>query len=110
MSGRLVHEVLENAPDDLTPTELLVLIALAESARDTDRSTRGGASSADTLAWRARSTPGNVRNVLAHLTQRGLIKPLHERAHRGFAQQYRLTELHEWHRTTRHHGLTQTDP
>lgn len=102
MSGRLVKEVLENAPEDLTPLELLVLVSIAESARDGDRSTRGGAGAADTIAYRVRSTPGSVRNAVSRLTRRALIKPLNDRAHTGQAQQYRLTELHEWHRETRH--------
>lgn len=102
MSGRLVKEVLENAPDDLTPLELLVLVSIAESSRDGDRSTRGGSGSADTIAYRVRSTPGSVRNALSRLVRRALIKPLNQRAHTGQAQQYRLTELHEWHRETRH--------
>jgi hypothetical protein len=102
MSGRLVKEVLENSPEDLTSLELLVLVSIAESARDGDRSTRGGSGSADTIAYRVRSTPGSVRNALSRLTRRALIKPINARAHTGQAQQYRLTELHEWHRETRH--------
>jgi DNA-binding MarR family transcriptional regulator len=102
MSGRLVKEVLENAPDDLTPLELLVLVSIAESSRDGDRSTRGSAGSAEAIAFRVRSSAGSVRNVLSRLSARALIKPLHERTARGRAQQYRLSELHEWHRETRH--------
>lgn len=102
MSGRLVKEVLENAPEDLTSLELLILISIAESARDGDRSTRGGSGAADTIAFRVRSTPGSVRNALSRLSARALIKPLHAKVHTGQAQQYRLTELHEWHRETRH--------
>lgn len=98
MSGRLVKEVLENAPESLSRLELLVLISLAESARDGDRQTRGGSSAADVLAFRCRSSAPSIRNALATLTRTGLVKPLHEKARRGLAQQYRLAELHEWHR------------
>lgn len=100
MSGRLVKEVLEDAPASLTPLELLVLVSIAECARDGDRTTRGGSGSAEVIAHRVRTSPGSVRNVLSRLVQRGLIKPLHERAHRGMAQQYRLEELFPWHRNT----------
>jgi hypothetical protein len=102
VSGRLVKMVLENAPEDLTQLELLVLVSIAESSRDGDRSTRGGAGSADTIAFRVRSTPGSVRNVLSRLTARALIKPLNTHTIRGRAQRYELAELHEWHRETRH--------
>lgn len=98
MSGRIVKEVLEHAPQSLRPTDMLVLISLAESARDGDRTTRGGAASASTIAFRARTTEGSVRNSLSRLVGRALIKPVHERARRGLAQQYVLTELFDYHR------------
>lgn len=95
MSGRLVGEVLKYAPYDLTPTELLVLIALAESAQDRDRIARYHAS-AEHLADLIRSpSPASVRNVLARLTSRALIVPLIEKCHRGVAQQYRIAPLNE---------------
>lgn len=98
MSGRLVKEVLENAPETLTQLELLVLVSIAESARDGDRTTRGGSGSAAVVAHRVRAHESSVRRTLARLVETGLLKPVHERAHRGKAQLYRLTELHDWHR------------
>jgi hypothetical protein len=95
VSGRLVGEVLKYAPYDLTPTELLVLIALAESAHDRDRIARYHAS-AEHLANLIRSpSPASIRNVLARLTARALIVPLIEKCHRGVAQQYEITHMSE---------------
>lgn len=92
MSGRLVGEVLDHAPLDLTLLERLVLIALAETARDTDRTARYKAS-ADAIADRIGSTPGSVRNTLGSLKARALIAPLHEKPRRGKSQEWRLTKL-----------------
>lgn len=94
MSGKLVKEVLDFAPYDLTPHELLVLVSLAESARDADRSARF-TTSCEAIADRIRSTPGSVRNALMRLRKRGLIVPLHEKCRRGMAQQYAISPLHE---------------
>lgn len=98
MSGRLVKEVLENAPETLSRLELLVLVSLAESARDHDRATRGSNAAAAVVAHRVRAPIPSVRNALGSLRQRALIKPMHAHARRGLAQQYVLAELHEWHR------------
>ena len=92
MSDRIVKEVLEWAPVDLKPLELLVLVSLAEEAREGDRLARFN-TSADKLADRVRSTPASVRNTLGRLRQRGLIVPVHEKAHRGLAQQYTITKM-----------------
>jgi DNA-binding MarR family transcriptional regulator len=95
-----VREVLEYAPHTLTRLELLVLVSLAESASDRDRTTYGSQSAATVIAHRVRSSPATVRNALGALRQRALIKPVHAQAHRGRAQQYVITELHEYHRDT----------
>lgn len=92
MSGRLVGEVLDHAPLDLTPLELLILVALAETARDTTRTATYGAN-VDTLADRVRSTPGSVRNALQRLRGRGLIVALHEKPRKGLAQEYRIPRM-----------------
>lgn len=97
MSGRLVGEVFRNAPNDLTTAQLIVLVALAEDARDKDRLARY--SSVRTLAHQTRLAPGSVKNILKLLTDRGLIKPLHQ-AQIGRIQHYRLSELYDYHRTT----------
>jgi len=100
MSGRLVREVLEHAPHTLTRLELLVLVSLAESANDRDRTTYGSQSAATVIAHRVRSSPATVRNALGALRQRALIKPVHGATHPGRAQQYVISELHEYHRDT----------
>lgn len=73
MSGRIVREVLENAPEDLTTSELLVLITLAEDASDHDR--KAAHITIEQLAHRARIARGTTRNVLMGLTRRCLIQP-----------------------------------
>lgn len=96
MSGRIVSEVVRFAPIDLTHLEVLVLVCLAEGARE-DRICRHGASTT-VLADKARTTPGTVRNVLARLRDRGLIVPLHEKPRKGLAQEYRIATLTPAHR------------
>ena len=102
MSGRLVREVLDYAPEDLPRLELLVLLSLAESAQERDRTARYHTSTVE-LARRVRSTPGTVRNALGTLRGRGLVQPIHDKVKPGLAQEYRLTPLGEHHRhaTTR---------
>lgn len=98
MSGRLVGEVLDHAPHDLTDTERWVLVALAEAARDKDRIAKYGTST-EKLAARARRAPGTVRNTVAVLVDRGLIRTL-LKAHRGKVQHYEIARLAEGHRFT----------
>lgn len=100
MSGRIVHEILECAPTSLTSLERLVLVALGDAARDGDRTTRGGAGAVDVLAYKTAAAPGSVRNALSTLTRRGLVKPMLGKVGPGLAQQYRISELHEYHRDT----------
>lgn len=97
MSWRIVKEVFDNAPDDLKPLELLVLVALAEAAHDRDRTAMEN-SSADAVAFRVRSTPGSVRNVLLSLKMRGLIRPMHKRPSRGQSQNWIIANLNGHHR------------
>lgn len=98
MSGRIVGEVLDNAPADLTQLELLVLVALAESAPDkTRRATYH--TSCEQIADRIRSTPSSVKSALFNLRQRGLIVGIHDKPRRGLAQEYTLTKLTTEHRT-----------
>ena len=89
--------MLNHAPGDLKPLELLVLVALAESAHDTDR-TAIKDSSADAIAYRVRSTPGSVRNVLVKLRMRGLIRPVHSKVHKGQTQNWIVAHLSSHHR------------
>ncbi len=95
MSGRLVGEVLRCAPEDLTRAELDTLIALAEDARDKDRTARRR--SVEEIAWLIRMSPGTVRNALSSLARRALIQPQHK-ARAGRIQHYRITPLSERHR------------
>ena len=98
MSGRLVGEILDHAPVDLTLLERFVLVALAESARDNDRIARFEAS-CEAIADRLQVNPGSVRNALASLRRRALIVPLHEKPRRGLSQEYRLVKLTKEHRS-----------
>lgn len=99
MSGRIVGEVLDCAPVDLTQLERLVLVALAESARDatriaTHKTTR------DALADRCTTTPKVIQKVLRELRNRGLIVPQipDDQIHRGVAQHYLINKLTPAHR------------
>jgi DNA-binding MarR family transcriptional regulator len=97
MSGRIVGDVLEHAPDDLTPSEFLVLIAIGEDARDRDRVSKF--SDLENLTRRTRCKPGTIRNALSELVRRGLVIPLVDVVHRGGRhQEYRVAELREHHR------------
>ena len=108
MSGRLVGEILDHAPADLTPAELLVLLALAADARDTDRIARFK-SSVDALTYRTRLAPGSVRNTLSKLVARGLIRPLLTHVHRGGKhQEYELAKVGQDHRFATINGHART--
>lgn len=100
MSGKLVGEVLDHAPRDLTVAERFVFAALAEAARDKDRTARYQCSNSD-LAYRTGLKEGTVRNALSELAQRGLIKRLVETVHKGGKhQEYELCKLSAHHRFT----------
>lgn len=104
-----MSEVLDYAPVDLTPAERLVLVCLAELARDKDRTARQGTSSA-AISNRTCLTIGTVKNALSSLARRAIIQPQHK-ARRGLAQDYKLTQLSEYHRfTTTKKGSLTNDP
>lgn len=71
-----------------------VLVALAEAAKDTDRTARHGATQ-DELADKLCSTPSSVRNALQRLRDRGLIVPLYIKPRKGLAQNYRIPQMTE---------------
>lgn len=96
MSGRIVGEILDNAPTDLTPAERLVFVAIGEDARDRDRLARY--SDLATLTDRTQLQPGTVRNALAALAGRALIKPAHQKPRRGLHQEWHVTHLGPQHR------------
>lgn len=111
MSGRIVGEVLDNAPEDLTNAELLVFIALAEDARDRDRIAQH--SDLESLVRRTRLKPGTIRNALSELKRRGLIVNQRKTTYRGGYghQEYYLTRLFEEHRRAIHsNGHHPTEP
>lgn len=102
MSGRLVGEVMDYAPVDLTVAERFVYVALAEAARDRDRIARYNCSNAD-LARRTGLNEGTVRNACTELAKRGLIKRLVDKPHKGAGgkhQEYELCKLDAHHRFT----------
>lgn len=96
MSGRLVGEVLDHAPADLRPAERLVLVALADVAHSRDRTARYRCSIL-AIADRCCLGVGTVRNALAELVRRGLVKPTLVVA-RGRHQEYQLAHLGPAHR------------
>lgn len=105
MSGRLVGEILDNAPADLPSSQRFVLVALAEAAHDRDRTARYYSSVAD-LSRRTGLATGTVRNNLSALAKRGLIRPIHAPGivQRGSVQHYEIARL-----TSRHRFATWTD-
>lgn len=110
MSGTIVGEALEHAPSDLTTAQLLVLVALAEDARDKGpyaRQARIGASVA-ALMRRTRLSESGVKNALGELKRRGLIVPLIPQARLGKAQNYYLPKLEKHHRDA-HYTTTEGD-
>jgi hypothetical protein len=99
VSGRIVGEILEHAPTDLTTAELLTFVAVGEDARDSDRHARF--SDLENLERRTRLKPGTIRNALSALVRRGLLNPQLERAYRGgHHQEYMIPKLEPHHRNT----------
>lgn len=99
MSGRIVGEVLDHAPTDLTLAERFVLVAIAENAREKDRRAQG--CDVSSLAYRTTLKPGTVRNALSELTRRALVKPLIAQVYKGGKhQEYEVTKLYPHHRNT----------
>jgi DNA-binding transcriptional ArsR family regulator len=104
-----VGEVLDNAPEDLTPAELLVFISVAEDARDKDRLAQY--SDVEHIAHRTRLKPGTIRNALSTLTNAGLLIPTLERVYRGGKhQEYKVPKLHPHHRNVSLHNDMTTSP
>lgn len=69
MGIKLIVEVLDHAPRDLSQAELVVLIAIAEEANDVTREAWPGMTK---LARRTRMAPVSVRHVLERLRDRKL--------------------------------------
>jgi hypothetical protein len=68
MSIRLMVEMLDHAPAELTPAERLLLVAIAEKANEQTRMSWPGM---DTLTQRTGLSDRRVRQVLADLAARG---------------------------------------
>lgn len=68
MGVRLIVEMLDTAPHDLTPAERLVLVILAEHADDRTRKCWPGI---DLISRRSGLTPDAVRRVFQRLRKRG---------------------------------------
>jgi len=93
VSIRLVVEVLDYAPEDLTPAERLVLVVLAEDAND---GTREGWPGMDKISRRTGLQPDSVRRVFQRLAKRGL----EVRVPIGKDKRGRLVFAHEGAKTT----------
>lgn len=94
MSGRMVGEVLKYAPYDLRLLDRFVLVALAESAPDTDRTARHGVTQEE-LSDKLQAAEGSIRNALSRLAARGLIIPIFIHPRKGLAQNWRIPKMHE---------------
>lgn len=97
---RLIVEVLDHAPAELTAQERLLLVAIAEAARD---ETRTGWPGMEKLTRRTGLGARSVRDILAQLAERGYEvrvsvgtdkngKPVF--AHRGQRTAYQLPHFH----------------
>jgi hypothetical protein len=110
MSLDLSREVWDHAPEELTPAELVVLLAIAEGAQAHDRTDKIGRfwparTWGGDFQARARMTPDGLRRVLQRLAKRGLecrvpVKyrespagPVPVYAYKGTATTYRLPDL-----------------
>ena len=71
MGVNLIVEVLDHAPDDLTAGERLLLVVLAEQARD---STRIALPGQDVMARRTGMTARTVQRTLARLCDSGVVE------------------------------------
>lgn len=98
MSGRIVGEILDNAPEDLTGGELIVFVAIGEDARERDR--LASHSDVESLVRRTRLKPGTIRNALSELADRGLLIPQRKTTYKGGYghQEYVVTRLEQHHR------------
>ena len=109
MSGRIVGEVFEHAPEDLTQAQMMVLLSIAEQANEKTRIAKFRTSLVH-LERRTRLKRGTLKNALGELVRRGLIARQFERGQIGTVQHYRVAELLEHHRNaTATHTATPTD-
>lgn len=109
MSGRLVRDVLTYAPEDLSKTELLVLVCLAEDARDTDRIAHF--ITVEQVSDRARISPPMVKKTLHRLQEVGLIRGTVAKPGYRRRQLYQITKLgpEDRHATVKKKSRTKTN-
>lgn len=99
MGINLVVEVLDHAPQDIAPGDRLMLVVLAEQARDETRECWPGD---EVLAHRTGTAPRSVRRTITRLEHAGLVervpvgvdvngRPIY--AHRGHATTYRIAHM-----------------
>lgn len=104
MGVRMVVQVLDHAPDDLTAGERLLLVALAEKADDTTRRVLWSRDEdpRTTLRRRTGLSDSGLRKTFQRLADRGLdprVVLLHDAAgrpvfaHQGMVATYRLPDL-----------------
>ncbi|MBB4931810.1 hypothetical protein F4561_002630 [Lipingzhangella halophila] len=93
MGVRLIVEVLDYAPDSLTPRERYVLVALAENARDTTRTCWPGFEDDETFVRRCRVNSRSQRyTVLKALIAKGAVENI-RRGQKGVRAGYRIAPL-----------------
>jgi hypothetical protein len=105
MSGRIVGQVLDHAPKDLTLAQMMVFVSVAEDARE--RTRLASYSDVTALVRRSRCARGTVDNALSELCRRGLLIRQLEKVHRGgYHQEYVVAPLAPHHREATKERLT----
>jgi len=89
MGVRLMVEVLDHAPQTLTPRERWALIAIAEDARDETRLCLKGVESNPTLVRRMRAGRSERAAIIAGLIEKGAL----ERVKRGQMHQHAVFRI-----------------
>lgn len=89
MGVRLMVEVLDHAPETLTPRERWALIAIAEDARDETRLCLKGVESNPTLVRRMRTGRTERAAIIAGLIDKGAL----ERVKRGQMHQHAVFRI-----------------
>jgi DNA-binding MarR family transcriptional regulator len=110
MSWRLVDDVRDNAPRDLSPTHRAALLVLASRAHERDRHVRKYPVAR--IAWDVGITTRQAARILDDLEDRGLIVRTIDPAtlRRGMCQTYYLPPLEEHHRHAIKGPIRGTDP
>lgn len=89
MSWRIVDEVLDHSPKDLTPGERLVLVVLASHANDQTRICWPGM---DNIVRRTGMHEDTIRRAINQLRDHGLLQRRNV-AHRGARTEYQISAL-----------------